>query len=128
MLSLLLTSAAIAKENVLTAGKDELIWSLNEKSDVLDTSTEIKEAPAAAIEAMSWQAAEVLTEVVQEFGSISRKIYIYIYTKMHYLYNLCVTTLNKYGTMYLSTSGRLHVCVDVGPIRGLLSHVVFIYS
>ena len=84
MLSLLLTSAAIAKENVLTAGKDDLIWSLGQKSAVLDTSTEIKDAPAAAIEAMSWQAAEVLIEVVQEFGSISRKIYIYIYTKMHY--------------------------------------------
>ena len=81
MLSLLLTSAAIAKENVLTAGKDDLIWSINQKADLLDTSTEIKDAPAAAIEAMSWQAAEVLIEVVQEFGSISRKIYIFFTLK-----------------------------------------------
>ena len=71
VLSLLLTSAATAKESVLVAGKDELIWSINEKAEALDTSTEKKAAPEKAIEALSLQAAEVLTEVIKEFGKIS---------------------------------------------------------
>ena len=74
MFSLLLSSAAIAKENVLVAEKDALIWSLNQKPDALDAPTEMKDSPATALEALSWQAGEILIEAVKEFGKISRNI------------------------------------------------------
>ena len=82
LLSLLLTSAAIATESVLVAGKDELLWSVNEKVDWFDTSTVIKEAPEKAIEALSWQAAERLIEVVKEHGDISGNIIVSTYKCM----------------------------------------------
>ena len=81
VLSLLLNSAATAKESVILAGKDELIWSTIEKTDALNTSTEAKEAPEKAIEALSWQAAEVLIEGIKEFGKISRNVIFFYVLK-----------------------------------------------
>ena len=66
VLSLLLSSAAIAQEDVLVADRDNSVGNLNSKSGAGDTPT--------ALGDLSWQAAEVLIDAIKEFGNISRNI------------------------------------------------------
>ena len=72
----MLVSAALAKDNILAFGKEELLGSFKNRPDPLEPSAEIDDDgdQEKGQAKMSWLAAQELVGAVKEFGNITRNI------------------------------------------------------
>ena len=74
LLLLLLSTAAVAKKDVLVVDKDESLGRLSDKTDAFDTSIKREDEPGKAQDEMSWEAAKELLDAVEEFGNITGNV------------------------------------------------------